>query len=35
MGEDFEQDEQQKYGQDGFEQMVSQVPDARTGPRHL
>jgi hemerythrin-like domain-containing protein len=27
MGEDFEKDEQQKFGQDGFERTVSQVAD--------
>ena len=27
MGEDFEKDERQKFGEDGFERMVSQVAD--------
>ena len=27
MGEDFEKDERQKFGEDGFEKMVSQVAD--------
>jgi hemerythrin-like domain-containing protein len=27
MGEDFEKDERQKFGEDGFENMVSQVAD--------
>ena len=27
MGEDFEKDERQKSGEDGFEKMVSQVAD--------
>ena len=27
MGEDFEKDERRKFGEDGFEKMVSQVAD--------
>jgi hemerythrin-like domain-containing protein len=27
MGEDFERDERQKFGEDGFERMVNQVAD--------
>jgi hypothetical protein len=27
MGEDFEKDERQKFGEDGFEKMVNQVAD--------